>query len=668
MNFFESQDNARRKTTQLALLFTAAVISLVVLTNLLVAGVLVYYGDYGQVADYGSGVLPGTMEQIPAGTWAWISFGVIGVIAAASLYKYLLVRRGGRAIAEALGGRPLTHESATSAQKRLLNVVEEMAIASGVPVPPVYLLPEPGINAFAAGFGINDAVIGVNQGTVDHLDRDELQGVIAHEFSHILNGDTSINLRLIAILHGIMFLGILGYIILRGGGMSSGGRKSSGGIPLLVLALGLIVIGAAGTFFGRLIKAGVSRQREFLADAASVQFTRNPDGIAGALKKIGGLSYGSTMVASKASEASHMFFGQAIVQKFGSMLATHPPLEDRIRAVEPRWDGTFPTVEAPASVPDTTADAYASRGAASGFQSSDSLAVRVASAAATPDATSSLSATAVPLAALADLEDIVGRPTPETLETGHARLDAIEPLLSNAAHDPWAARALTYALLVDREPGMREHQFGFLDANADHGVGAESRRLFPHVSGMTQTARLTLLEMSIASLKLVSDEQYRRFVRNLIHLIKLDAKIELFEWVLHRVLVNSLKPHFEGPRRNRIRHHDVASAAEHTAVLISAIANHGHDDHAVASAAYQEGAELIGLDTPYAPAPDPNFALLNGALRELRALSPLAKPKLLKACVVAALQDELLTEAEQALLQGVAATLDCPLPPLAIST
>ena len=288
MNFFQAQDDARKKTGRLALLFAAAVVSLVILTNLLVAAVYLWTGNYAYPQPMN---LIDLLISLPTETWVLISVGVVGVLRVARISPYLVIRGGGRTIAEYLGGHLLTHDTANASSRRLLNVVEEMAIASGISVPPVYLIPEPSINAFAAGFSPDDAIIGINPGTVDHLSRDELQGVVAHEFSHILNGDVSINLRLIAILHGIVFLSIIGFGVLHGVGR--GGRRSDNGAPILALGIGLLVIGYAGTFFGNLIKSAVSRQREYLADAAAVQFTRNPDGISGALKKIGGLSDGS---------------------------------------------------------------------------------------------------------------------------------------------------------------------------------------------------------------------------------------------------------------------------------------------------------------------------------------------------------------------------------------
>ena len=304
MNFFESQDRVRKNTFQLVLLFALAVVSLIIMTNVLVMVVFGYI-DSQQAQDSGS-----LLQQMDWQTFATVGAGVGAVILIGSLYKIMTLSAGGKAVAESLGGILIPQDTNDLKQRKLLNVVQEMAIASGTPAPPVYLLTdEQGINAFAAGFTPRDAVIGVTQGTIDHLSRDQLQGVIAHEFSHIFNGDMRLNIRLMGILNGILIIGLIGYFILCTGG-GRGGSKNAGGI--IALAIGLMVLGFAGMFFGGLIKAAVSRQREYLADASAVQFTRNPDGIAGALKRIGGLEFGSKVENPGAPEVSHAFFAQEI--------------------------------------------------------------------------------------------------------------------------------------------------------------------------------------------------------------------------------------------------------------------------------------------------------------------------------------------------------------------
>ncbi len=651
MNFFEAQDSARRKTWQLVALFAGAVVSLIVLTNLLV-GAVVYYSN--TMAYGGPGTLWDRLLAMPAGTWAMISVLVVGMISVASLYKYLALRGGGRAIAEMLGGRLLTRDTADALGKRTLNVVEEMAIASGLPVPPVYVIEEPSINAFAAGLSADDAVIGINRGTIEHLKRDELQGVVAHEFSHIINGDTRINLRLMAALHGIVFLSMIGHTILRGF-RYSGRRRSngSGNAPVVALGLGLMVIGYSGTFFGNLIKAAVSRQREYLADAAAVQFTRNPDGIADALKKIGGLDSGSQMTRASAAEASHMFFGQVQHLFMNSIMATHPPLPKRIRAIEPSWDGRYLSVGAPVS-------AAAAEDAAPGVPGTAAVAA-LAAAGAAPAASAPPEAAAERAAAVVEE---VGTLTSAGLAAAHELIESTADSLRDAAHDPFGSRALVYALLLDSQAPERQEQLSHLALGAEAGIAELTERLAPEVAVLKAPQRLVLLEMSMPALKTLSDAQYRRFVGNCITLIKQDRRISLLEWVTHQLLLKELRPHFEGPRPIRIKHRSVAAVAAETATLLSALARAGHPDDAEAAArAFASGAEVLSLALRFEAQADPNFQALNAALRELRRLKPLAKPRLLKACAATALSDSVVNANEGTLLQGVAAALDCPLPP-----
>src|SRR4030067_331030 len=283
MNFFESEDLVRKNTSLLVVLFVLAVVALIIMTNLLLMLVFGYINSE-QLRDGET-----LIRQMDWQTFVAVGAGVSVVVFAGSLYKIVALSAGGKVVAESLGGQLIPRNTQDLNKRKRLNVVEEMAIASGTPAPPVYLLAnEPGINAFAAGLSPRDAVIGVTQGAIDHLSREQLQGVIAHEFSHIFNGDMRLNIRLMGALNGILILGILGYYLLYSTSISGRRRgNDKGGAAIMALPVGLMVIGFAGTFFGALIKAAVSRQREYLADASAVQFTRNPDGVAGALERMG---------------------------------------------------------------------------------------------------------------------------------------------------------------------------------------------------------------------------------------------------------------------------------------------------------------------------------------------------------------------------------------------
>jgi len=670
MNFYQAQHDARRNTWRLGLLFLAAVVTLVVLTNLLVA--VVYLWSSNAMMPITGSALERLLQAMPWQNWLYISLGVIAVVAAGCAYRYLGLSAGGKQIAEALGGRRLAPNSRDPAERRLLNVVEEMAIASGTPVPPVYLIPEDSINAFAAGLTLDDAVIGINQGTLELLNRDELQGVIGHEFSHILNGDMRLNLRLIALLHGILFLGLIGRGVLRGsyhGGAVRSRRSSasSGGLPILVLGLGLLIIGYGGTFFGNLIKAAVSRQREFLADAASVQFTRNPNGIAEALKKIGGHLSGSRMTSAAAEEASHLFFGECGKHGFTGLLATHPPLEERIRAIQPRWNGEFPVL-VPADLRRAPADAEAAgpsaarlgTAAVSGFAAAveapgrpavddDALLIEI-----DPDS----------------LSEEVGRLDQHSLDAAVDLLEDTGERLRDAARDPFGCRALIYAMVLSPRDGLRRAQRALIDRQAEAGVPEQVDALADALAGEHEAQRLALVELAMPALKSLSPTQYARFMNNVAALIKLDRQIELFEWVLHRLLVKELTPHFGRPRPARPRYGRLQPLEGEIHELLSAVARAGHpDDEAAAARALQAGLRSLAMsDAGGLVEADPNFSRLNRALGRLRQVKPLTKPRLIKACAATARADGRIGGAQGALLQGIAAALDCPLPPSIYST
>ncbi|MFA7172035.1 MAG: M48 family metallopeptidase [Kiritimatiellia bacterium] len=328
MDFFEHQDKARKNTKVLVIYFVIAV--LCVIATVYLACLLIFYGAHIKQQP---GVAQPELVLWDPTLFLYVVLGTLGVVIIGSLYKTAALARGGSAVAESLGGRLVDPNTAHPAERQLRNVVEEMAIAAGLPVPKIYVLDhEKGINAFAAGHTPGDAAIGVTSGCMTLLNRDELQGVIGHEFSHILNGDMRLNLRIMGVIFGILCLAVIGRILI----YSRGGRNRN---PLMLLGLALIIIGAIGVFFGRLIQAALSRQREFLGDASAVQFTRNPAGLSGALQKIGGT--GSKIKSVHAGEASHMFFVNGLSKPFLGAMSTHPPLKERIHAIDPGWDGKF---------------------------------------------------------------------------------------------------------------------------------------------------------------------------------------------------------------------------------------------------------------------------------------------------------------------------------------
>jgi Zn-dependent protease with chaperone function len=627
MNFFEHQDRARGTTQKLVLLFGLAIASLIVITSLLVVFVL---GVANQAQEPGAPLSAGL-----AGSQVFlaVSAAVIGVVLLGAFFRMAQLRGGGHVVAESLGGRLLNPGSSDADERKILNVVEEMSIAAGVPVPPVYLLEDPAINAFAAGFRQEDAVIGVTRGCIHLLDRDELQGVIAHEFSHILNGDMRLNIRLMGWLYGIMVIGMIGYFVLRGSryGWSTSRRKNGGGI--LFLALGLVVVGYGGTFFGNLIKAAVSRQREYLADASAVQYTRNPAGIAGALKKIGAHSEGS-LLRVDVSEVSHMLFGQGIHSGFTGLLATHPPLEERIHRIDPGWDGIMPTHVVPAVESNERASWSAGQAQAAPASLHTLAAVLVASVG-EPDSTH------VALAAqeLAEL--------PEALRT---ELD-----------DPLGASLLMHAMLLSADTGPRNAQLRLLQTALTPALLEQLHHLLPLLQQVPRGHLLTLVELAVPALKRMSAEQLEVFLVQQQELIASDGDVDLFEWCVSRLLRQQLQlVHLPRGKAVQLEHCTAACSQ-----LLSALCHAGQDTPAEMNAAFAAGKTLLALPLAMLPAPSALDARkLDMALRQLQALKPLQKPRLLKAMVACVSSDGLLQAAEGELLRVAALLLDCPMPPL----
>jgi len=642
MNFFESQDRVRRNTAKLVILFVLAVITLVIMTNLLVMVTL----GYINTEQLGSGET--LIQQMDWRMFVAVSIGVGVVVLVGSLYKIMALSAGGKAVAESLGARLISRNTADLKQRRLLNIVEEMAIASGTPAPPVYLLAdEAGINAFAAGFTPRDAVIGVTQGTIDHLSREQLQGVIAHEFSHIFNGDMRLNIRLMGVLNGILVLGMIGYYLLYSASFSGhrrGGDKGGGGI--LALAIGLMVIGFAGTFFGGLIKASVSRQREYLADATAVQFTRNPDGIAGALKRIGGLQQGSKVENPGAPEISHAFFAQGVSGFMQTLSATHPPLAKRIRRIDPQWDGKFDDSDAsdrPRGKDKARKEESVTRG-----QLADKAAA-VAVGAAVVDVMNAI--------------DQIGNPEQETINYAHALISGLPAAIQEAAREPYGARAVMYSLVLDKGQKVRDEQLRQLQDHADKDVYTLTLRLMPEMNGLEIKYRLPLIDIAIPALKQLSISQYESFRHNLLALIEMDSRIDLLEWSLQKILFNHLDAQFFKLKHMKAVYSHPGQIKNEVAVILSVMAYAGQQNQGDVEKAFDSAVQTLELNGLALLAKNEiGLSGLDLALEKLARLKPLAKPRFLKACVASIVHDQRVSPVEVELLRAFSDVLDCPMP------
>jgi len=651
MDFFAAEGRARKRTTRLLVLFGFAVAGTVIAGYLATVFALQlsrsgghgrsYYGQYG-VAD-------GPFELWQPGVFAAVSAGTLAVIGLASLYKWTEFRGGGSAVAESVGGRRVDPHTSDPHEHQLLNVVEEMAIASGLPVPTVYILDnEPAINSFAAGLTTSDAVVTVTRGALQKLTRDELQGVIAHEFSHILNGDMRMNVRVSAIIFGILVIGLAGRATLWGmryGRFGSSRAKGGGGV-LVVLAIGLalMVVGYIGYFFGKLIQASLSRQREFLADASSVQFTRNPAGITGALKKIGGYAIGSSLETHRAAEISHFFFAQAFASNFGGLWATHPPLDVRIRAIDPGFDGKFAE---PPEVVDVSREPW------SKVPHMPPQAPRPS-----PQAAAALGAA---IAAAA------GSLTAEGAAGAQALLAGIPAAIRTAARSPHDAPILVCGLLLDDDEEVRQRQLAAIAGDLGGDAFQTLQQLDPSLRQLKPAHKLPALQLALPSLKALEPTALGPFAGVLDDLVQAEGTVTTFAFALQKLVLRSLAIS-RAPSASVAQVYSFQAVTAEISVVLSALAHASSEDAAEAARAFAEGASQLKLvEGRIALLPEAacGLAQLDAALDKLAGASGPIKQRLLVAAAHVVSADGVLLTREAELLRAVAASLDVPVPPLA---
>ena len=634
MNFFEHQAAARKASTRLLLLFVLAVIGIVCAVDIVV---LIALGARDQ----------STPQQVAA-MLIFASLVTVAIIGLGSLYRIASLRGGGETVAQQMGGVPVPEHTRDPQLRRLRNVVEEIAIASGVPMPKLYVLEhEAGINAFAAGYSPSDAVVAVTRGALDRLNRDELQGVIAHEFSHILNGDMRLNIRLIGMLFGILMLAIIGRKILE---HSRFGGRDKGAAAVLVAALVAMAIGYLGLFFGRMIKAGVSRSREMLADASAVQFTRQTAGLSGALKKIGGVGDGAKLEhAGDAEEVSHMLFGDGV--GLSGLFATHPPLLDRIQALEPsfrkdqlanlhqRWLSQPPNgLEEDARLV-LSDDNHASRLPVAGTEFDVSPPMVIAQV-------------AHPTADDYRRADAIVSTIPEALRTLVASREDVVPLM--------------LALLLDEDPAVQGKQHAEIAARLgrDTAVLAQAMRS-EQLGALHPMQRLPLAALAFPVLRLRPRPELNVVLDTIHAVVNTDGKVSVFEYCLGTLLQHQLRESLDPSRHVQFGRRKIAGVKREAAILLALVAQAGHDNPHDALRAYLAGLQRVlpREHIDYAPPPEGVLAL-ETVWPALNALNPAAKQLMIEAVTAAVSHDGRLSVSEAELLRTVCGVLHCPLPPM----
>ena len=631
MNFFDAQDRARRSTRWLVVVYVIA-------TILIVAGVTLIVGvGLNAVGQYDNAANPTVLGFTAVVTTLFI----LG----ATLYKTARLAAGGGRVAQDMGGTLVPSNVRDPLRRRLRNVVEEMAIASGVPVPEIYVLEEEsGINAFAAGFTPGDAAIAVTRGTLELLEREELQGVIAHEFSHILNGDMRLNIRMMGVLFGILVLGLIGRLIVRGSYHSSivSSRRKGGSSGIMFIGLGLLILGWIGVFFARIIKAAVSRQREFLADASAVQFTRQTDGIANALKKIGGYSRHSYIQGADPEEISHMLFAGGIAN-LTSLLATHPPLTERIQALDPSFrEDDYPDID-PRHRRTVKKSGRAAGFADAAVASQDSRTVT------------------------GNIAEAIGQPEPEHVEYARRLRGTIPEVLYDAAHAPEEAFLLTVALVLGEQHAERQLQL--IEEQLGTERAALVRTYFKAVNKVGPRYRLPLLEIAFPMLRARPKSQMEYLLKLVRRLIEIDGHVDLGEFCIYRVLASHLSQAAD-PLADKAGNRVPRKKARDAAIdVIRIVADQGNEDEVAREHAYQAGISTFGdwagerkehIDDGQ------TVEVLGRSLDALRQMNSAGKKSLLQAVSNTITHDGKLTLSEAELLRAICASLDCPLPPLSM--
>ncbi len=654
MSFFENQDRARKKTGLLVFYFCTAVLLIIAAVNIAIYFILFLANQ--QKFSFG--------YWLTTGTCWWIALATLIIIAGGSLVRMAQLGKGGVSVALMAGGTPLNPDTSDHQERTLINVIEEMAIASGSHVPRVFIMrEEEGINAFVAGPQANNTVLAITQGALDKLTRDELQGVIGHEFSHILNGDMSLNVRLLGILGGILMIGQIGEFLMRGNRSQIVLHGSSRriGNKLMPLALVLIVVGYIGLFFGRLIKAAISRQREFLADASSVQFTRSPEGIASALYAIQYHAGQGFLMNRHAEDMSHMCFGDSVKVRMSRILATHPPIEDRIRSIDP---GLLPRLKA--RFKKRSESGHLKAGRARGYSQSplqpeadnqfqpDNITALVNAN------TSSLS----PEAIAASMKDSVGHPTPDHHYYAHSLHQGFHQGLRETAHNPKLAPVILYGLLLTETKltSTAPPVIKILEQD-DHWtrLGEHTQAFQAIVNELPVEYRLPLLEIAINTLKTSPPEIRKQVIETCFLLIKADQRITLSEFVFTYLVKQGLSE-IRRPPRNI---YSLTKAEDALGTLFNALVKSSGES---AERQKQNLTAIMGnfseQDASHFLNTTPSAMGLNTALERLNRLTPLLKEPVVNACVDCILHDKKAVIKEIELLRAVCAALDCPMPPV----
>jgi Zn-dependent protease with chaperone function len=630
VSFFERQRAAKVSSVRLVVLFIAAVVGIVLAVDV-VAFVLFHRQP------------PATLAGVLAAT----SLGMLLIIAGGSISKTLALRSGGAALAQSLGAAAVDPTTTDPVLRRYVNVVEEITLASGVPMPRLFVMEqEPGINAFAAGYTPADAAITVTGGALKQLNRDELQGVIGHEFSHVLNGDMRLNIRLIGLLNGILLLGLIGLRVL-GSGAGRGSRDNNAA-PIFVIAFAMLALGFIGQFFASIIKAAVGRQREWLADASSVQFTRNPQGLEGALKKIAGVPTGSELTnARNAKEVSHMLFGEG--SRVGRLFASHPPLMERIAALDPSFK------------PEQVAKLQEQWAAAPPNGLAEDAALGLVGPAA-PAPAPAETPTQVPVQP-AQVSGRVGTMSQSDLYRGQQLSARVPQRYRQLAGQISTAVPLVLAMALGDEDSVRSRQLASIAARLGEDTATATAQMTTELDTLPLLLRLPVVSIAVPALGARPPEQVRALIATLDEMALADGSISVFEYCLTRMIGGYARDVADPSGRSKPGKASVATVQSAATTLLAAIAAAGNPDPEAEERAFTNAMRyLMPSSTAGFRPPDDVWRALDSVWEPLDSLDAKSKQRLVEALVVAISDDGQLGIAEAELLRTACGLLHCALP------
>ena len=599
MDFFQKQEQARRKTGLLVLYFVTAVSCVVAIINVAAYIFLSLLNPYAISLSFNGWVL--SDDSIA------ISLITVTIILMGTAYRTLDLVKGGVAVADMVGAKLMRSNALDAKEKAFINVVEEMAIASGMPVPALYVMEkEYSINAFVAGYQPTETVLVVTRGTLEQLTRDEIQGVVGHEFSHILNGDMRINMRLIAVLEGLLLIGKVGEFLIR----FDSRDKRGGALPIMLGGLVLYSVGYVGLFMGRVIKAAVSRQREYLADASAVQFTRNSKGLAGALYKIKTLSYGSRLTNFHAEDLSHMCIGSVL--RVNGWLATHPPLDDRINAIDQAYIGTQRAKE------------IIERRA---VEKSQSKSIHVSHSGAGVVAS-------------------VGNFSAQQLAAAGQIYSDIPDMLLHALHEPEGAECVIYALLsADNMPENIQRKVNGCRVLTD---------------GLDRRLRLPIIDIALPQIKQLSSDKRQSFVNTVEAVLKADNRYTLNEYIIFTIIHQYLSD--KSGRADVVRYHSFKSLKDELRLLMSMMVLCSGQNQQRKSNMYRRATRVFINEelSLYEEAVKPSE--ISDALEKIRKSSMPLRKIFIEVCVDMVMDDGIIMPAEAELLRAICESIDCPMP------